>query len=260
VTAGPVTILPFSEDHYLRRLAGIDPIHRGQKCLPRPAVERLVRDMVGEVKRAKEGEANLIAERDQAREALKYHADDYAAQHQPYERPGPPSIVVDAAVNGQLAIERNARNGTAELSRRFAEVRRMEDEVRAMLAKAKETAAAGPPVLVLPPEPKANRDPIAEAAAQGAHIRACRDAIAQHREELAAYERAVEQALAEVDEHQRKLDAEEATLGERRDDVLAKLHQVGEDRARVEADVEAIDLTGGGAVDLEATQAMEVAS
>jgi chromosome segregation ATPase len=131
-------------------------------------------------------------------------------------------------------------------------------DAEALLAKAKATAAAGPPTLTLPPEPKATKDPIADAAAQIAYIKECKPAIAQHRDALAAYERDVAQALAEVDDLQRSLDAEEAALGDRRQDVLAKLDEVEERRAQVKADAEAIDLSGSG-VD-GATVAMEVAS
>jgi hypothetical protein len=194
-----------------------------------------------------------IADRKKA-ELIATLQDDKAQDRHPWNGASQ-TAAVEALVRGQGQAERDGHHANLEAARIIDNARRMERDAEALLAKAKETAAAGPPELVLPPEPRPNKDPIADAAAQAAHIRACKAAIAEHRDALAEFKGAVERSLSDVDDLQGHLDEAEVALGERRDGVLATLDEVERHRAEVRADVEAIDLTGGSAD--EATQVHE---
>jgi hypothetical protein len=219
VTAGPVTTeLPFSARHYLDRLKALDVAPRGQKGLRRDQVEKLVNDLVVEVGRAQRVAGLERTRADAAREAHKYHADEKAAARQPYEHDGPPTMAIDAVVQGQLLAERTDRAANLEILHRLDAADRAQREAQALLDAANATAVTAPPTLTLPPEPKRTDDIAADLEALEQHFRACREALAAH-----------SQALAEHDaEQQAAQERQRARLAELEDDLAEQERAVRE--------------------------------
>jgi hypothetical protein len=220
VTAGPVTQeLPFSVRHYLDRLKALDVAPRGQKGLHRGQVEKLVNDLVVEVGKAQRVAGLERARADAAREAHALHADNRAAARQPYLHDGPPTMALEALVEGQEATERHQMAANQEIARRLAEADRVRREAQELLEHAHATEVKGPPELILPPEPRPTGDVPADLEAQARHFAACRDAFADWRRQMAEHD--AEQRAAQERQRQRLADLEgelaeqERALGER---------------------------------------------
>jgi hypothetical protein len=242
MTAGPVTQeLPFSARHFLDRLKALDVAPRGQKGLHRTQTEKLVHDLITEVGRAQKSTTLALTARDAAREALKYHADEYAAERQPYDRNGsPPTLAIDALVEGQQAAERNDRAANAEIARRLAAADRAQREAEELRERARESIAAERPTLVLPDEPKVGRDSLAGQAKWVEWIEVARDAVATHRVELAEWE---EKQAADLDEQQRDLERQEQELVAQQGEVVANIDRHLDELPKLRDRAVAVDLT-----------------
>lgn len=195
-----------------------------------------------------------------ANEALVARSDADARATHPWERATVPEGAVDAMVQGQQLAERHDRAANAEIARRLANADRMQREAQELLDQAKDAAAAGPPVLELPPEPNPTGDVPADLEAQAQHLQACRAAYDAYREEHARWEadrRAeLDRQSDALDEHQAELATQEQALGERQAGFVAELDRIAEAVPAVRSAV--VDLTE--APGDEPTQAMEVAS
>jgi hypothetical protein len=258
--------LPFNARHYEDRLRGLPEPAGRRKGYEKGQVERLVRDLIGHVVKAMAREERALTQRDAARDAHRLHADAEASTRQPYERSGPPTLAIDAVVQGQLQAERTDRAANLEAAHQLDNARRVQRDAEALhreaeslLERARENAATERPTLTLPDAPAVEIDSLAGQAAIIEYLQAARDAVAAHRVELAEWETQRQEALAReeraLDEQQRDLDEQEQALAAQRGEVVANLDRIAEEAPRLRERVEAIDLTGPG----EPTQAMEVA-
>lgn len=247
MTAGPVIALPFSARHYEERLKALDVAPRGQKGLQRAQVHILVNDLIGEVGRAQRERALAVTKAEAASEALKYHADDRAAAGHPWELDGPPTMAIEAVVQGQQLAERHDRAANAEIARRLANAdmvlanaRRAEGEAQRLLDEAK----AGVAVLELPPEPKRSDDVPSDLEARARYLAERKQLVHRH------YEEALEQLRQKLHDQETELADQERELLDRQSDLLSELDRIAEAVPAVRSVV--VDLTAG-----EPTQSME---
>lgn len=261
MTAGPVTTeLPFSARHYLDRLKALDPAPRGQKGFHRPQVEKLVQDLIGEVGRAQKTTTAALTDRDAAREALKYRADEYAAERHPWE--GPPTLAIDAVVQGQLQAERTDRAANLEIAHRLANAERALREAEELRDQTKASATVEPPRFVRPAPPMSSFDPdsLADQAARLTYLQSCMDALTEHEAALAQWEtdrrEAEAREQAALDEQKRDIDEQQAAIVADRDGLVANLDRLADEVPQLRLKATAIDLTDGSAD--EPTQAMEI--
>ena len=138
--------------------------------------------------------------------------------------------VMGATRNGEHGAEVILADARRKAGLIVADARRLEDRATELLAQAEETAAAGPPELVLPDEP-------VDTAKKADWLRRCKEAIDLHRVALADYQATIDDRRAEIEAHQAAMADQERELVERQVAVLAKVD-------KIRAEVEAIDLTG----------------
>jgi hypothetical protein len=161
--------------------------------------------------------------------------------------PGHPTVAVLAVAGGQGQGERIIAEATEEARRILAGARLQADEAAQRLREARDTAAAGPPVLALPVEPHPTGDTVADAVAVGEHIRACRDAIEAHRAALDDHQAAIDRQRLALDDQHDDLGDQERALVERRDGFVAEIDRIGDELPAVRDRVAAIDLPGAPA-------------
>jgi cell division septum initiation protein DivIVA len=152
-----------------------------------------------------------------------------------------------AVAGGTTQGERIIAEATEEARRILGGARLQADESAQRLREARETAAAGPPVLVLPVEPSPTGDTVADAVAVGEHIQACRDAIEAHRAALDDHQAAIDRQRLALDDQHDDLGDQERALVERRDGFVAEIDRIGDELPAVRDRVAAIDLPGAPA-------------
>jgi septal ring factor EnvC (AmiA/AmiB activator) len=199
--------------------------------------------VVGRVAQLEEGLAREKTAHAKTRDRLRDYSDADAKSRHPWEGKRE-TAAVEAIVRGQSLAERHGSNADREVARQLANVHRMQDELEAALAKVNDMAAAGPPELVLPDEPK---DP----AQMPAWFRACKTAIEDHRTALADHQAALDESRERAEALRAEVSDQEEALGRKQASVVARLESWRDE-------VAAIDLTGESDVDLEATQAMDI--
>lgn len=239
------------------RFSALTPINtRKAQGVDRGEASKLVDDMceaIAERDRALKAEVDggkrLKADRGVLRRTLRERDEQIARLRG--EQPGMGGLpiravaeVMGATRQGEQGAELVLADARRKAGTIVADARRREERAQELLARAEETAAAGPPELVLPDEPRRTLNVLADAEATAEWVRGCRAALAEHRQALVAYQEGVARQLAEVDDHQREVDEREQALGETGDRVLAALDEHAAETSETRAKVaDLIDLT-----------------
>jgi hypothetical protein len=231
-----------------RRVDGVD---RGEAKILHDDMGEAIRERDRALQSATDGGVRLKSDRAHLRTMLRERDEQIARMRG--ETPGMGGLPT-RAISEVMGVTRNGEQGAevilADARRKAglieANARQREERAQELLTRAEETAAAGPPELVLPDEPRRQVDVLADAEAKAEWVRACREALAEHRQALVDYQSLVARQLAEVDDHQREVDEREQALGATGDRVLAALDEHAVETSETRAKVASmIDLTDG---------------